>query len=1197
MFFRLLLFEWRYHRQHISFLVFAVVFLGAGFLLSNTSFGEANLYHNATYNTQLRTGLLSLFAILILMVLSSRVVLRDSTHQMSALIYTTPVVKFDFMSSRFFGLFLSACLLFSFAMFGFWLGAITHPERDQIGPILWQHYTWPFLLIAVPNLLLASSVLFTLASLTKNALATYTGGIFLYCLYWVCAIFLNSPMLAQATPASPEGLALAALLDPFGLSAFFEQSQYWEVMERNSTLVQLEGNFLWNRMIWMSVAVLLWLLNFRLFSFRKAKERLPKNQTIEEPHFTPLPAYSQAKIKLSFHQLGAVFTQSFWMEMRLLFKSWPLWLAICLWIGVVGSEIFSRIYGGGEYGTDLYPTTDLMIWLIADPYQFMSRILVIFFGGEIMARERSVNWYEIQDATPAKNGVFFFSKLLSLTSIPILLIVTAIGVAILSQVIKGYFFFEPLQYLSLFYLLGWPLLLFSISVLMVQTLVSNKYLGMFLCLALELVLTSSLSSSIGIEHPIWKVGAFPNVPYTNMNGFDPQLSAFHLFALYWGSFGLLSVFMSWMLWKRGQLLPLFSRLKLAFNKDKRTTKMGLGASLVLFLATGAYVYYNTNVLNDFSYQEAELDRRAAYEKKYREFDELPDLRVVDLVAQVDLFPAKGSFKMTHQFTLRNKTEEVINEQWFTVPRWLNIDKLTLSNATLVQHDTLHGVYWFQMNQGVKPGEEVQLDYDISYTRQGVSFHRSLPERAIVSNGTNIMSRNIIPRLGYRSDVELQDNRERRKRGLPERAVVTNGAIHAGLEEEDRATYNKFDFEATVSTASDQIAIAPGNLVKSWTEQDRRYFHYKADQAINHFYSYISADYEQDVQSHDGISLEVYYDKKPAYNIDRIQETMKQTLDYCQAAFGPYTFDHLRIAEIPGHWPMGGYATAGTIALVENRSFLTDLRDPAAFDVVAKRVSHEVAHQWFGHQLTPRSTAGAAMLVESTAKYVEAVMLEKMYGKHQLRHLLSEEMNRYFRSRNRSTTPEPALDQVDNQNYICYAKGAIVMNALRDLLGESTMNEAFRQLFEEHAYPKPKAEAIDFVNKLYELSSTEKHGQIGDWLSKIVIYDNQIEEVQYKALVNRGYEIQLTIKATKWQLTENGTLKEVAMDEAVNIGLFQQHPDQLVRFEEEDYYQKHQLVSGVQEISIQVKTLARYVAIDPYLHLMDKNTRNNIKQID
>ena len=37
-----------------------------------------------------------------------------------------------------------------------------------------------------------------------------------------------------------------------------------------------------------------------------------------------------------------------------------------------------------------------------------------------------------------------------------------------------------------------------------------------------------------------------------------------------------------------------------------------------------------------------------------------------------------------------------------------------------------------------------------------------------------------------------------------------------------------DFETTVSTSEDQIAIAPGYLQKEWTEDGRRYFHYKMD---------------------------------------------------------------------------------------------------------------------------------------------------------------------------------------------------------------------------------------------------------------------------------------------------------------------------------------------------------------------------------
>ena len=67
--------------------------------------------------------------------------------------------------------------------------------------------------------------------------------------------------------------------------------------------------------------------------------------------------------------------------------------------------------------------------------------------------------------------------------------------------------------------------------------------------------------------------------------------------------------------------------------------------------------------------------------------------------------------------------------------------------------------------------------------------------------------------------------------------------------------------------------------------------------------------------------------------------------------------------------------------------------------------------------------------------------------------------------------------------------------------------------------------------------------------------------------------------------------------AVNIDLFQTHPDDLSTFSRADYYPKHRLESGVQEITVQVNTLPRYVVLDPYLHLMDKNTVDNVKRID
>ena len=103
-------------------------------------------------------------------------------------------------------------------------------------------------------------------------------------------------------------------------------------------------------------------------------------------------------------------------------------------------------------------------------------------------------------------------------------------------------------------------------------------------------------------------------------------------------------------------------------------------------------------------------------------------------------------------------------------------------------------------------------------------------------------------------------------------------------------------------------------------------------------------------------------------------------------FWDYAFDHVRIAEVPSSWPFGGFAHPGTISMVEDRLYLSDVSKEETFNVVAKRAIHEVAHQWWGHTLSAKPVAGGSLFIEGFAKYTEAVVLEKMYGKRALYHL-------------------------------------------------------------------------------------------------------------------------------------------------------------------------------------------------------------------
>ena len=62
----------------------------------------------------------------------------------------------------------------------------------------------------------------------------------------------------------------------------------------------------------------------------------------------------------------------------------------------------------------------------------------------------------------------------------------------------------------------------------------------------------------------------------------------------------------------------------------------------------------------------------------------------------------------------------------------------------------------------------------------------------------------------------------------------------------------------MSTAPDQIALAPGYLKREWTEGGRRHFEYAMrDTKVNNFYSFISGRFEVRRDQWKDVKLEVY----------------------------------------------------------------------------------------------------------------------------------------------------------------------------------------------------------------------------------------------------------------------------------------------------------------------------------------------------
>src|SRR6185369_17927768 len=110
--------------------------------------------------------------------------------------------------------------------------------------------------------------------------------------------------------------------------------------------------------------------------------------------------------------------------------------------------------------------------------------------------------------------------------------------------------------------------------------------------------------------------------------------------------------------------------------------------------------------------------------------------------------------------------------------------------------------------------------------------------------------------------------------------------------------------------------------------------------------------------------------------------------------------------------------------------------------------------------------------ETLAQYSALMVLKHLYGPDKIRRFLKYELDNYLRSRQGEVVEEVPLERVENQAYIHYRKGALVMYLLQEPLGEAAVNRALRRLLERyrfHGAPYPRS--IDLIRLLREEAHT------------------------------------------------------------------------------------------------------------------------------
>ncbi|SOD02321.1 hypothetical protein SAMN05216486_1037 [bacterium JGI 053] len=1177
---RLAGFELRYQLRRIATWVYFVVFGLTAFLVvagQGGAFGGDSGDAISLINSPIRIAtilaVLSLLGVPVTAAFAGNAVYRDFHTGSYPLFFTTPIRPASYLGGRWLGAVAANLVAFLGTVVGI-LVACVWPTVDhgRVGAFDPLAFLAPLGVIVIPNLLFTAALFVTLTALTRKMLPTYAGGMAL----------LVGWAIAQVFTQAVDEYWLSRLGDPFGLAPMSLATRYWTVAEKNFAAMPVDAPMLWNRLLWLAVGAGVFALGTLAFRFRQTAGEArsagrwePREAPLEPLH--PRPATRSFTFGTRLHQLAAETRRSIH---EVVANVWFYVLTgLCLlFVAVASTQL------GAIYGTKTFPVTYKVLELVGGTFVLFVIVIITFYSGELVWNERESRAAGIHDSLPVPTWVPFLARFLALLAIVYALQAAAMLCGMGIQAAQGYTKFEPWLYVRslFFYQVVSTYLPILFLALLVQTLVNHKYVGYLAVIAIY-VGQGLVYFLLGVRHNLLTYGGMPGLTYSDMNGYGHVLGAWRWFALYWTGVGLLLLVAAHLFWVRGRETGMKWRLRLARRRLTRPLLAVTAGLAALVLATGGFIWYNTNVLNHFETEREGEEIQASYEKRYKRFEWVPQPRLTAAVLNLDVFPRTRDLRLRGTYTLTNRTAGPIDSLHVDLLNSLKVRLLALDRpARRVVADSARGYYVFRLERPLAPGDSLHLRFDLAHETHGFTNEPSW--QPVVNNGT-FFNNQYLPHVGYQGEGELTDERAREKHGLPQRPrAAAIGDLRARTRNFVSSGADWIAFDVTLSTDAGQTAVAPGYLQRTWTQGGRRYARYVMDAPILDFYAILSARYAVRRDRWKGVALEVYYNPGHAYNVGRMLRASKAALEYCTREFGPYQHRQLRILEFPRYAPFA-QSFDNTIPYSEEIGFIADVRRDD-IDYPFFVTAHEVAHQWWGHQEAPADVQGAAMLSETLAEYTALMVMEKAYGREKIGRFLRYELDQYLEGRGGERRAEKPLTLVENQQYIHYNKGALAMYALRDYLGEEAVNGALRAFLAEWRFRGPPyPTSLDLMRHLRAAAPDSLKPVVEDLFSHVTLWENRAVSARSRALPGKRWEVTLTVDAKKLRADSLGNETVLPVRDWIDVGVYA--GDSLV------YFARQRFNASRRVFRVTVAQRPDSAGIDPQHKLIDRRVADNV----
>ncbi|MCC9660207.1 hypothetical protein LPA49_06485 [Pseudoalteromonas sp. MB41] len=972
--------------------------------------------------------------------------LRDQIHNMDEIISTTPI------TSKYRSLLRVGSLLICLLIISMMSSLVIWLYQCQVHGFDWQavnHLFFNSFFLLIPNCYLLIVIAFWICDRFQSALVSYTTFGMIWVGYLFFASITGNPILAGSGIVSESLYQMSLWFDPFAYTAFiagFAEPHHWELIINRLVIIVL------------TTVIYIW-------AMRTTKKNINKPVQIREPVLNSIVHYRSVVPRGNdWFMLGTLYQ----LSLAYILKQPITSLILFLWSVVVFNSVASS-FEYAEAMSIVSPTSiDAINHYAFDMHILFGCLLLALWSWQVSCYAKRFNMAELIAALPVKTVTLLYSQLLVVATLAIIFSVMSFIGTSLAEWFSGSEY-QPSQHIYILALMLLPLILVAWVAVCIFNICSSLVAGLFVIVILLLKFTPVMTF-FGLTHTFWSLAWTPLQAPNEFWGYRASLNNYWPYMRVW----LIAVFS-------------FVAVSQIFNHrgvgvGRRQIKVKDTWVLVpIFLSLSLFVQLHINLVSEkpLTNSHKRESFKANYEKTFVDWKHKKQPIISHIDANVDFYPHKqfAHFELTYTLTNPHSVDikhVLVGRAGFY--KWANIK---IAGARRVRfYPTLNqAVYEFE--RAIKPNEIRQLSsrFEVRQAKlwPAVGHHILTPEF------NYIRSVPMLPTIGYQANYELIDINLRKQYGLLDRNVSLPSKQFAS-EKNRPDRYDHITMSSTVSTAVGYHVVTQGKQIALQRENDREIFKFEAASAFNNLPAWLSIPYSPVIEQFGDVKLQVFAKQKtllqsPNSIVIHLQ-AMKDTLTWFKDNVVAYKAKQLSLVAAP---KFGGTGFAlPQIILIENKvGFRASPSIDAGFDQRYRRAVHETAHQWFGHDIGNSVNEDSAFLVESMAKYIELVMIEKRFGKAAMNSLIEYETRRYEQALRVDISAKQSL--VDStKSYDQYSKATIIFAKLRDRVGDEIIIKALKSVWENYAFPNRPATSMDLIRALQLQVNTQDKALINQF---------------------------------------------------------------------------------------------------------------------